>query len=157
MTTAVGWSAVSMMRRYPACVPLRRAILALTLLAGSFAIAAGCGATAGPGTAGASEPEVAATDPVSGLPVVQLDDLPPETADTIARIAAGGPFAYPQDGAVFENREGLLPDRPRGHYREYTVETPGSDDRGARRIVIGADGAMYWTADHYASFAWIAR
>ena len=54
-----------------------------------------------------------------------------------------------QDGAVFQNREGLLPRRRPGYYREYTVETPGSDDRGARRIVAGADGERYWTDDHY--------
>ena len=60
-------------------------------------------------------------------------------------------------GGTFQNREGLLPDRAEGHYREYTVPTPGEDDRGARRIVAGANGERYWTADHYASFAWIAR
>jgi ribonuclease T1 len=72
-------------------------------------------------------------------------------------IDQSGPFRYRQDGATFENREGLLPDRSTGYYREYTVETPGSDDRGSRRIVVGQDGEMYWTADHYDSFAWIAR
>ena len=86
-----------------------------------------------------------------------LADLPPEAGETVARIDAGGPFPYRQDDAVFQNREGLLPARPEGFYREYTVETPGSPDRGARRIVTGQDGEMYWTADHYDSFAWIAR
>jgi ribonuclease T1 len=92
-----------------------------------------------------------------GLAVVALGGLPAEARETIARITAGGPFPFRADGATFENREGLLPDRPRGYYREYTVPTPGSDDRGARRIVTGRDGEMYWTADHYDSFAWIAR
>ncbi len=99
----------------------------------------------------------AAVDPESGLPVIALAALPPEGAATIALIDAGGPFPYDQDGAIFENREGLLPTRERGFYREYTVVTSGSDDRGARRIVAGADGEMYWTADHYDSFAWIDR
>jgi ribonuclease T1 len=89
--------------------------------------------------------------------VVGVGDLPPELAATLALIDAGGPFPYPQDGSTFQNREGLLPHRPAGHYREYTVPTPGEDDRGGRRIVTGADGERYWTADHYASFAWIAR
>ena len=80
-----------------------------------------------------------------------------EARATLLLIDAGGPFPYGQDGAVFQNREGLLPDRAEGHYREYTVPTPGEDDRGARRIVAGANGERYWTADHYASFAWIAR
>jgi ribonuclease T1 len=98
-----------------------------------------------------------ATDPASGLPVVPLAGLPPEAAATVALIEAGGPFPYEQDGSVFQNRERLLPIRRSGYYREYTVPTPGSADRGPRRIVAGADGEMYWTADHYDSFAWIAR
>ncbi len=71
--------------------------------------------------------------------------------------AAGGPFPYEEDGGVFGNYEGLLPDRERGYYREYTVETPGSDDRGARRIVTGEEGELYWTEDHYASFEQVVR
>ena len=80
--------------------------------------------------------------------------LPAEARDTLARIAAGGPFEHRQDGSVFQNRERRLPARPRGFYREYTVETPGSDDRGARRIVIGGDPpSEYWYSDdHYRSF-----
>lgn len=93
--------------------------------------------------------------PAHGLPILTLADLPPEAAETAALIEADGPFPFRQDGAVFENREGLLPERPAGYYREYTVPTPGSDDRGGRRLVVGAGGEMYWTADHYDSFAWI--
>ena len=70
----------------------------------------------------------------------------------LALVASGGPFPYDRDGAVFRNREGILPDEPRGYYREYTVATPGSDDRGARRIVAGARGERYYTDDHYSSF-----
>ena len=122
----------------------------------AFLIAA-CGA--GPRSAGAGSPTLAgaSTDPVSGLPVVQLADLPPEAAATLALIDAGGPFPNRQDGATFQNRERILPAQPKGYYREYTVPTPGSDDRGARRIVTGRDGELYWTADHYDSFSWIAR
>lgn len=100
---------------------------------------------------------LAGVDPISGLPVVALTALPPEAAEAVLRIAAGGPYPYPQDGTVFENREHRLPERERGYYHEYTVPTPGSADRGARRIVAGADGEMYWTPDHYDSFLWIAR
>ena len=72
----------------------------------------------------------------------------------IARIARGGPFEHRQDGSVFQNRERRLPSQPRGWYREYTVETPGSDDRGARRIVTGGTPpSEYWYSDdHYRSF-----
>ena len=97
------------------------------------------------------------TDPVSGLPWVRLAQLPPEAADTVELIEAGGPFPEERDGATFENREELLPDHPRGYYAEYTVPTPGSDDRGARRIVAGDGGELYWTQDHYSSFGRIAR
>lgn len=83
---------------------------------------------------------------------IYYEDLPAEARPVIRAIEAGGPFAYDRDGTTFGNREGLLPAQPRGYYREYTVPTPGEDDRGARRIVAGQDGTLYWTADHYASF-----
>ena len=95
--------------------------------------------------------------PPAGLPTVSLADLPSEAAITVALIEAGGPFPFRQDGATFENREGLLPDRQAGHYLEYTVPRPGNQGRGSLRIVAGADGELYWTADHYDSFAWIVR
>jgi ribonuclease T1 len=94
------------------------------------------------------------TGSASGLPLVGLSDLPPEAARTIELIEAGGPFPEPErDGGVFGNREELLPDQPFGYYREYTVPTPGSYDRGARRIVAGSPGEYYWTDDHYSSFS----
>ncbi len=82
------------------------------------------------------------------------DGLPPEAVATLEAIARGGPFRYDRDGSVFQNRERRLPDQPRGYYREYTVETPGSPDRGARRIVSGGDPpeVYYYTDDHYRSF-----
>ena len=95
-------------------------------------------------------------DPDSDLPLVSLSALPPEATEVMGLVGAGGPFPYPQDGAVFENREGLLPDADVGYYREYTVPTPGSPDRGARRIIIANQGEAYWTDDHYASFWRIA-
>ncbi|MDI9549897.1 MAG: ribonuclease domain-containing protein [Chloroflexota bacterium] len=93
----------------------------------------------------------------SDLPVIAYADLPPEAHDTIALIDAGGPFPFSKDGSTFQNREGILPDKPRGYYGEYTVITPGSADRGARRIVAGEGGEMYYTDDHYASFREVMR
>ena len=92
---------------------------------------------------------------------VALGTLPAEAQATHRLILAGGPFPYPKDGSVFGNRERLLPMYPRGHYREYTVKTPGARNRGARRIVCGGQPptqpeACYYTADHYASFKRIA-
>lgn len=78
--------------------------------------------------------------------------LPGEVAETLSLIDAGGPFPYRRDGVVFENRERRLPQHPRGYWREYTVPTPGSDDRGARRLVVGSSGEVYYSADHYGSF-----
>lgn len=91
--------------------------------------------------------------PSSGMQERALSDLPPEATDTWRLIEAGGPFPHPDDdGKVFGNREGLLPDHDRGYYHEYTVETPGSSDRGARRLVTGAADEVYYTGDHYESF-----
>lgn len=79
--------------------------------------------------------------------------LPAQAHDTLDLIEAGGPYPYEQDGTVFQNREQILPDRATGYYHEYTVVTPGSPNRGARRVVTGeAAQEDYYTADHYASF-----
>lgn len=87
--------------------------------------------------------------------VIDVADLPPEAIDTLQLIDSDGPYPYDKDGTTFQNREGRLPDRGGGHYREFTVETPGLSHRGPLRIVSGADGELYWTADHYDSFAQI--
>jgi len=86
------------------------------------------------------------------LQTIARADLPPEARKTLSLIKQGGPFPYVKDGVVFGNREGRLPGRPRGYYREYTVKTPGSSDRGARRIVGGSNGEFYYTDDHYNTF-----
>jgi ribonuclease T1 len=83
---------------------------------------------------------------------ISVADLPAEARATLALIEARGPFPYRQDGKTFGNREKLLPRRDQGYYREYTVRTPGAQDRGARRIVAGSGGESYYTADHYRSF-----
>ncbi|WP_341771716.1 ribonuclease domain-containing protein [Actinophytocola oryzae] len=89
----------------------------------------------------------------SGYDEVSLSSLPAQAADTVELIERGGPFPYPQDGTVFQNREGILPACATGYYHEYTVKTPGSPDRGARRIVTGTAGEHFYTDDHYASFS----
>ena len=80
--------------------------------------------------------------------------LPAEARVTLALIRQGGPYPYQQDDSVFGNRERLLPQQPHGYYREYTVRTPGSRDRGARRIIAGGQPSVvfYYTDDHYNSF-----
>ncbi len=80
--------------------------------------------------------------------------LPSEARQTVALIRRGGPYPHAQDGSVFQNRERHLPDMPRGYYREYTVETPGAGNRGARRIITGGQppSTWYYTDDHYDSF-----
>lgn len=75
-----------------------------------------------------------------------------EIKKMLDKIAAGGPFKHRQDGVVFGNREGRLPAKPRGYYHEYTVETPGASDRGARRLIRGDGGELYYTHDHYRTF-----
>jgi ribonuclease T1 len=97
------------------------------------------------------------TDPAGGsTDAISVVELLRQGRETYELIRQGGPFPYEKDGAVFGNRERLLPNERRGFYREYTVITPGSRDRGARRIVCGgpkrAPHACYYTADHYASF-----
>ncbi len=94
--------------------------------------------------------------PRDSLATITVGELPTQGQQTFERIHQGGPFAYDKDGVVFGNRERLLPAEKRGYYREYTVKTPGSRDRGTRRIVCGgapkAPDACFYTADHYASF-----
>ena len=104
----------------------------------------------GVGEAEARQESVAALAPIAAV------DLPKEARITLALIRDDGPFPYERDGVPFGNREGMLPPKPRGYYREYTVETPGARSRGARRIVCGGVTATlaecYYSADHYQSF-----
>ncbi|MYR56375.1 ribonuclease [Streptomyces sp. SID625] len=102
------------------------------------------------GTVSAAAPAGAATASVGSI---CYGDLPSQAHHTLDLIDQGGPFPYDQDGVVFQNREGVLPSRSSGYYHEYTVVTPGSPTRGARRIVTGEKNQEdYYTADHYATF-----
>lgn len=88
---------------------------------------------------------------------ISIEALPPQARETLELIDRGGPYPYERDDAVFMNREGLLPGHQRGYWREYTVRTPGESDRGARRLVRGDAGEVYYTDDHYASFTRVER
>jgi len=90
----------------------------------------------------------------SALATMTTSQLPKEGRETLALIRKGGPYPYAKDGTIFSNRERALPREPRGFYHEYTVKTPGSRDRGARRIICGGtqQQTCYYTADHYATF-----
>lgn len=94
-----------------------------------------------------------ATPAAAAVGSICYSNLPSQAHDTLDLIEQGGPFPYSQDGTVFQNREGILPSQSSGYYHEYTVITPGSSTRGARRIVTGEEHQEdYYTADHYASF-----
>lgn len=121
--------------------PLIALVILLLLLGGGYAIRALQGSNTHTGT---SAPQ--------GLRAVSLASLPTQARDTVSLIQRGGPYPYPHDGIVYQNLERQLPAEPSGYYHEYTVVTPGSSDRGTRRIVTGKDGQFYYTADHYASF-----
>ena len=126
---------------------VRRALLKV----GAAVLVAGALAAGGTAWARTADPEAGALVPVP------LASLPAQAQSTHQLILAGGPFPYPKDGTVFGNRERILPAQARGYYREYTVKTPGSRDRGARRIVCGGKpptqpDACFYTDDHYASF-----
>ena len=136
---------------------LTAAVVALVALAGCGSVAPATTATTTSTTTSAAvqslpavqlAPETASSD----LPTISAAQLPPEAVTVLLMLFNGSPFPYRQDGATFQNRERILPTQPSGFYREYTVQKPGESDRGPWRIVTGADGSKFWTADHYASF-----
>jgi ribonuclease T1 len=148
------------------CILILSAILGGCGKSGSQNATQDAGASAGqaasqPGSA-ASGPSVASGAQTPGtLAVVTKAQLPAEAADTLRLIKAGGPFPFSEDGVLFRNSAGLLPQHPRGYYHAYTVRTPGAADRGQRRIICGAPrkqtGDCYYTDDYYVSFKRIAE
>jgi ribonuclease T1 len=101
-------------------------------------------------------PPALARDAPPPVGEVRASTLPKEAREVLGRIHDGGPFRYDRDGVVFGNYEHLLPARPRGYYHEYTVRTPGTKNRAARRIVCGGPkerpDACFYSDDHYRSF-----
>ncbi|MEV0556361.1 ribonuclease domain-containing protein [Streptomyces sp. NPDC050597] len=127
--------------------------LAAVLLTGCSSADTSTGTGAGTGSATST----AAPSWAEGMETVEEGRLPAEALRTLALIDAGGPFPYAKDGSVFGNFERELPRHERGFYHEYTVRTPGERDRGARRIVTGRGGEVYYTDDHYNSFWAVLR
>ncbi|MFE7956474.1 ribonuclease domain-containing protein [Streptomyces sp. NPDC057413] len=141
-------------------VPRVLAGLLVLLLGACAAPATDTAPSRAPATATtASRAPAAAATPswAAGMATVGVSGLPAEARHTLDLIDRGGPFPYARDGIVFGNVEGRLPRHPRGYYHEYTVPTPGSRDRGARRLVTGRGGETYYTDDHYDSFRAVLR
>jgi ribonuclease T1 len=103
--------------------------------------------------AGLGAPSWAQKAPLPAIGEVSVAQLPAEARATLDLIRKGGPYPYAKDGAVFGNREAILPKAKRGYYREYTVKTPGERTRGGRRIVAGRGGEYFYTDDHYNHFS----
>ncbi|RNL65023.1 ribonuclease N [Nocardioides marmoriginsengisoli] len=135
------------------------ALIGLVVVVVALIWARGNGPDLGSGGDAGARPTSAASETTTpvGSGQVGLSTLPRDARATVALIDRGGPFPYARDGITFRNAERLLPRQPTGYYREYTVPTPGSSDRGARRIVAGEDGTLYYTDDHYRSFREIVR
>ena len=127
-------------------------ILAVYLAGWVGSLGVGCTPAAEPSDLSNPAAVSKAPSPQSQSGSISLSSLPKETADTLRLIKQRGPFPYSKDGAVFSNYEGFLPAKQTGYYHEYTVITPGSSDRGARRIIAGSPGEYYYTGDHYRSF-----
>jgi guanyl-specific ribonuclease Sa len=123
---------------------VHRLALLLTLIA---SLLSGCGPLS-------ADEARAGTNAQQARAVITPEALPPEARRVIHKILADIPFTHPKDGAVFHNRERLLPLKPTGYYREYTVLTPGTSGRGARRLVTGGipPKVYFYTNDHYRSF-----
>jgi ribonuclease T1 len=108
------------------------------------------------------QPSLARQQQAEGLAgTIAVQQLPNEARQALERIEAGGPFPYGKDGTRFGNYERALPQQQRGYYREYTVKSQNSRNRGAKRIVCGGDqraaNDCYYTEDHYNSFKRITK
>ncbi len=142
-------------------LPAALAAVMLALVAGYFGLDLQGGSSSPTDDGGAASTSSVSQD--RGIAECEPGSLPRQAEDTAEDILAGGPFDYPDnDNARFGNYEGILPKEPSGYYREYTVETPGIDHRGARRIVTGGGSTTdpevwYYTADHYESFCEIPQ
>lgn len=71
---------------------------------------------------------------------------------TLDRIERGEENRHRNDGSTFQNRENRLPRKPSGYYKEYVHPTPGENGPGPQRIIIGKEGEVWYTADHYKTF-----
>jgi len=71
---------------------------------------------------------------------------------TIDRISRGESNRHRNDGTLFQNREGRLPRKPSGYYKEYVHPTVGENGPGPQRVIFGRDGEIWYTPDHYKTF-----
>ena len=134
-------------------IPPRSRFLGATALAAALLLGGPAAVTASAVPAAPAASTAPVSYAITAVGDICYSALPAQAHDTLDLIGKGGPYPYPQDGTVFQNREGVLPPQGSGYYHEYTVITPGSQDRGARRIVTGEKSQEdYYTADHYASF-----
>lgn len=123
-------------------------------------------------------PERVAEETRAGLAPKPGRDFTPKIEDQarikaimklITDIVNGVHLPYSQDGAIFSNKEGRLPQQPKGYYKEYTLLTgsaphtvviggttyqvaPDLSARGSERVIIGGGEHIYYTPDHYAHF-----
>ncbi len=75
-----------------------------------------------------------------------------DLAATLRRIESGKRLRFSHDGITFENRERRLPAQPSGYYHEFVHPTPGIEGPGGQRVVLGRDGEVFYTPDHYRTF-----
>ena len=139
-------------------------VVGLVLVALAAIVAWGLGGSGRPTAVGTTSTGVtppataSGTRSSSGLP--ECSSVPREVTEAVALVRANGPYLRPRDdGGTFGNRERLLPAKPSGYYREYTVKAPGQRFPGPRRLItggqakLGAEPAVwFYTADHYESF-----
>lgn len=86
---------------------------------------------------------------LNGMVVFQgTIDLKP----TLDRIERGGSNRHRNDGTTFQNREGRLPRKPSGYYKEYVHPTPNERGPGPQRVIVGREGDIWYTPDHYKTF-----
>jgi guanyl-specific ribonuclease Sa len=102
-------------------------------------------------------------------PVIQDQARIKAIMKLVSDIYNGKHLPYSQDGSTFKNKEGRLPAKPAGFYKEYTLLTgsaphtvviggttyqvaPDLSARGSERVIVGGGEKIYYTPDHYKNF-----
>ena len=72
---------------------------------------------------------------------------------TLTRIRNAEKVNEKDDGGIYTNSEGSLPrSGDSQYYREFVHVMSGFPFPGPQRLVIGKNGVVYYTGDHYATF-----
>ncbi len=72
---------------------------------------------------------------------------------TLARIRKGEAVREKHDGGIFTNSQHVLPaQKDRDYYLEFVHAPAGFPFPGPQRLVIGKNGIVFYTGDHYATF-----